>query len=155
MNLKLFTALLCAGIALLIGSTAFVATLPASSSTHDHKTVTGALPNGWTVSHSAGTTTTSTVSAPSSATSPPSRPEAPSASEPVKSPPSTAFVLVTITYEVKKGDTISSITKWFGQHGFAVQFAANLQVIEDNQELLVPGALISISNGVMTIHSPI
>jgi len=147
MNLKLVTALLCAGIAALIGTTAFVATLPASSSTHSHKAGVHALPNGWTVSHTAGTTSTSTTS--------PSRPATPSTTQPVTSPPSTAFVLVTITYPVKKGDTVSSIGKWFGQHGFATQFAANLQVIEDNQDLLVPGALISISNGVMTIHSPI
>jgi LysM repeat protein len=153
MNLKLFTALLCAGIALLIGTTAFVATLPASSSAQSHKASVHALPNGWTVSHTGGTTSTSTTSRTPPTSSP--QPATPRTTEPATSPPSTAFVLVTITYQVKKGDTVSSIAKWFGQHGFATQFAANLQVIDDNQDLLVPGALISLSNGVMTIHSPI
>jgi hypothetical protein len=64
-------------------------------------------------------------------------------------------VLVTITYAVKTGDTIATIAKWFDQHGYGVQFGANLQVIESNENLIVPGALISISNGVMTIHSPV
>jgi hypothetical protein len=64
-------------------------------------------------------------------------------------------VLVTITYAVKAGDTTASIAKWFDQHGYGVQFAANLLVIESNENLIVPGTLISISNGVMTIHSRI
>lgn len=151
MNLKLFTVLLCAGIAVLLGSTAFVATLPASSPAAKPRPVVRALPQGWTSATSGSATSGSAHSVPPSTTEAPST----STTQPSPSPPSTAFVLVTITYQVKKGDTVSSISKWFGQHGFAVQFAANLQVIEDNQNLLVPGALISISNGVMTIHSPV
>ena len=86
----------------------------------------------------------------------PSTTEAPpSGTPPNSTPPSTAFVLVTITYAVKNGDSVASIARWFGQHGYGVQFAANLLVIESNQNLLVPGAIISISNGVMTIHSPV
>jgi hypothetical protein len=146
MNLKLLTVLLCAGIAVLLGSTAFVATLPASSPAAKPRPVVRALPEGWT-----SATSGSAHSLPPSTTEPPSA----STTQPAPPPPSTAFVLVTITYQVKKGDTVSSISNWFGRHGFAVQFAANLQVIEDNQDLLVPGALISISNGVMTIHSPV
>jgi hypothetical protein len=64
-------------------------------------------------------------------------------------------VLVTVTYAVKKGDTVESIEQWFDAHGYAAQFEANLQVIEDNADLLVPGAIVTISNGVMTIHSPL
>jgi hypothetical protein len=64
-------------------------------------------------------------------------------------------VLVTITYAVKKGDTLASIAEWFTQHGYRVQYDANLQVIDSNKNLIVPGAIISISNGVMTIQSPV
>ncbi len=69
-------------------------------------------------------------------------------------PPSTAFVVSTITYDVKQGDTVSTIARWFEQRGYSRRFAANLQVIELNKNLLVPGALVSIANGVMTIESP-
>jgi hypothetical protein len=51
-------------------------------------------------------------------------------------------------------DTIATIERWFQQHGYGVQFTANLLVIESNKNLLVPGAIVSISNGVMTIQSP-
>jgi hypothetical protein len=51
-------------------------------------------------------------------------------------------------------DTIATIERWFAQHGYGVEFTANLLVIESNKNLLVPGAIVSISNGVMTIQSP-
>jgi hypothetical protein len=51
-------------------------------------------------------------------------------------------------------DTISTIERWFDQQGFGAEFLANFLVIESNKKLLVPGALISITNGVMTIQSP-
>jgi hypothetical protein len=60
----------------------------------------------------------------------------------------------TITYDVKPRDTVSTIAYWFEQKGYGVQFAANLQVIDLNKNLLVPGALVSITNGVMRIQSP-
>jgi hypothetical protein len=166
MNLKLFVALLCAGIAVLVGSTAFVATLPASqtaarathhttSTTGSHRETGGTLPHGWTFGHpttspravDGGSARTKTSMTPTTGT--------PTSTTQPASPPTTAFVLVTISYTVNKGDTLASIEKWFDEHGYGAQFAANLQVIDDNLNLLVPGAVISISNGVMTIHSPI
>jgi len=150
-NLKLFVALLSAGIAALVGSTAFVASLPASPRTSGavHRSVQtttisdphagGTLPRGWTASPP-GTRATPTSAAGSTQQT---------------SSPTTAFVLVTISYGVKKGDTVASIEHWFDQRGYGTQFAANMQVIEDNTNLLVPGAVVSISNGVMTIHSPV
>jgi hypothetical protein len=165
-NLKLLVALFCAGIAVLVGSAAFVATLPASQTgagTTSHAASvsrsapgkSGSLPNGWTVGHrsaheASGSSTTSTTNS----TQPSTTALTSSTTQPA-APPSTAFVLVTISYAVKKGDTLASIESWFDRHGYGTQFAANLQVIEDNQNLLVPGAVVSLSNGVMTIHSPI
>jgi hypothetical protein len=152
-NLKLFIALLCAGIAVLVGSTALVATLPAartSSSASDqgaaapHPRTDGSLPGGWTATSRPGGASSTTTTGKSAIT--------PTAKS---STPSTAFVLVTISYAIEKGDTVSSVERWFDQHGYGTQFAANMQVIEDNENLLVPGAVVSISNGVMTIHSPI
>jgi len=66
----------------------------------------------------------------------------------------TTFVVSTITYVVKTGDTVSSIAHWFDLRGYEAQFAANLQVIESNKKLLVPGATVTIASGVMTIQSP-
>jgi len=68
--------------------------------------------------------------------------------------PPTTFVVSTITYAVKPGDTVSTIERWFEQRGYGVEFTANLLVIESNENLLVPGALVSLTNGVMTIESP-
>jgi hypothetical protein len=155
MNVKLFISLLCIGFAALLGSTALVATLPSSSTTHTHRTEAGAIPSGWFTGSPRSTSTTSArpSESPRAETKPTS--EATTTTAPPSIPPTTAFVLVTITYQVKKGDTVPSIQNWFDQRGYSSQFAANLQVIDDNQDLLVPGALVSISNGVMTIHSPI
>jgi hypothetical protein len=159
MNLKLLVALLSAGIVALLGGTAVVATLPtgttgakaphfastplptsSSASSVERKSpvprgeTTGSVPAGRS-NHPTTTTTTPT--------------------EPASTTPSTDFVLVTITYAVKKGDTLASIAEWFTQHGYRVQYDANLQVIDSNKNLIVPGAIISISNGVMTIQSPV
>ncbi|MFZ0667031.1 MAG: hypothetical protein WAM97_14860 [Acidimicrobiales bacterium] len=172
MNLKLIIALLSVGILCLVGATAVVASLPSAASSprttqSPAKTVSQSrsLASGRSLKthgHSSTTTTTRPVSLPTTTTTArvprtTTPPTVPPATTPMTSavPPSTAFVLTTITYEVKTGDTLGSIQNWFSAHGYGVQFDANLQVIEDNADLLVPGALISISNGVMTIHSPL
>jgi hypothetical protein len=159
MNLKLLVALLSAGILALLGGTAVVAALPTgtagakaphfasaplppSSSARALEHKSSVKPGGSTGSVPAGRpnqpTTTSTAR-----------------TDPASTTRSTDFVLVTITYAVKKGDTLASIAEWFTQHGYGVQYDANLQVIDSNKNLIVPGALISISNGVMTIQSPV
>ena len=160
MNLKLLIALLSTGIVVLLGGTAVVASLPAGpgakassvastspahspSATIVARSAKQPTPNG---SPGSTTQTTSVVAAPTTTST--VRTGAPSTT-------STDFVLITISYPVKSGDTVASIAKWFDQHGYGVQFAANLQVIDSNVNLLVPGAIISISNGVMTIHSPV
>lgn len=61
----------------------------------------------------------------------------------------------TITYAVTPGDTLGAIGRWFVEHGYGRQYAANQQVITANQSLIVPGELISITNGVMTIKPPV
>jgi hypothetical protein len=161
MNLKLLIALLSAGIAALLGSTAVVATLPVGSKGRTSEPVAIAspptssratspprsLPRVTSGNSGEGTRGGRRSTAPTTSST--------AAIERASAPPSTAFVLVTITYAVKTGDTVASIANWFDQHGYGVQFGANLQVIESNENLIVPGALISISNGVMTIHSPV
>jgi hypothetical protein len=144
MNLKLLVALLSAGIVALLGGTAVVAALPAGTA--------GAKPP-----HFASTPLPTSSSASSlerkSSVHPTTTTTTPT--EPASTTRSTDFVLVTITYAVKKGDTLASIAEWFTQHGYRVQYDANLQVIDSNKNLIVPGAIISISNGVMTIQSPV
>jgi len=162
MNLKLIIALLSVGILCLVGATAVVASLPSTATSSKTtqaaaKTVSVKTPSTQ-VPNKPAALPTSTTRPTSSTTVPPTLPPATThATTPTTSavPPSTAFVLTTLTYEVKAGDTVATIQSWFDSHGYAVQFAANLQVLEDNEDLLVPGALISLSNGVMTIHSPL
>jgi hypothetical protein len=183
MNFKLFIGLIGAGFAALLASTALVATLPSSSTTVRHDQEAKALPSGWLTSSSRppstsadtshprstrpdtsrdnsgppspATSTSTTANTTTSTTAPSEPPTSTTTTDAPSVPPSTAFEVVTVTYQVKKDDTVGSIQNWFDEHGYSAQFAANLQVIDDNQDLLVPGALVSISNGVMTIHSPV
>jgi hypothetical protein len=161
MNLKLLIALLSAGIAALLGSTAVVATLPVRSTGKTTEPVASAsLPPSSSATSGPGSLHRVASGNPGEGTRGGTGSAAPTTTstapiERASAPPSTAFVLVTITYAVKPGDTVATIAKWFDRHGYGVQFGANLQVIESNENLLVPGALISISNGVMTIHSPV
>jgi hypothetical protein len=143
------TALLAGGIVLLTTGTALVAALPSPRST-----TTTIADRSTTLEP----TTKPRDSAPSSSIPPITRSArgstAPSTTEPVSSPPTTLAVISTITYAVKPADTISKIERWFEQHGYGLEFTANLLVIESNKQLLVPGALVSITDGVMTIQSP-
>jgi hypothetical protein len=153
MNLKLVTALLSVGIAFLVAGTAVVATLPSSAKVAAHASApaTRSATSPPPVSESSSTVPPN----PTTSSVPSTEPVSTTSSPPTTAvPPSTAFVLTTITYEVKAGDTPASIAKWFDNNGYGRQFGANEQVINANKQLLVPGALITIANGVMTIQSP-
>jgi nucleoid-associated protein YgaU len=54
-----------------------------------------------------------------------------------------------ITYVVKRGDTLSGIAAWFAQHGYEAVYRANISVIGDNPNLIFPGERITIANGTM------
>lgn len=56
-----------------------------------------------------------------------------------------------ITYTVVPGDTLVSIAAWFKQHGFEALYAANRAVIGDDPNLIRPGQVIRLSDGVMTV----
>jgi len=181
MNLKLLVALLSAGILVMLGCTAVVAALPPGSTAANQRIGAATSSDAWMaigsrfsrisignsprksladLSHASGTAVSNdgtgrTGSASQTSPTTPVPPPTTSSTTSSSAPPSTAFVLMTVTYAVKQGDTITSIADWFDLKGYGAQFAANLQVIEDNRNLLVPGALISISNGIMTIHSPV
>lgn len=156
MKPKAFAAVLIAGIVLLTVGTALAATLPSARGA----TTTAVSPPGTR----RDATTKPPTSAPRRGAAPITRSttgtsgsttSTTSTTYPTSSPPSTAFVLSTISYAVKPMDTIATIERWFVQHGYGVEFTANLLVIESNKNLLVPGAIVSISNGVMTIQSPV
>jgi hypothetical protein len=57
----------------------------------------------------------------------------------------------TITYTVKRGDTLSGIAQWFSLHGYGALYAANMRVIGTNPNLILPGERITISHGVMKL----
>lgn len=59
-----------------------------------------------------------------------------------------------ITYTVKRGDTLSGIAEWFKQHGYRDLYATNRTVIGSNPDLIRPGERITISHGVMTLKNP-
>lgn len=56
-----------------------------------------------------------------------------------------------ITYTVKRGDTLSGIATWFKQHGFGDLYRANRAVIGRDPNLIRPGQRIRIRHGVMTL----
>jgi hypothetical protein len=151
MKPKAVAAVLIAGIVLLAVGTALAATLPSTRTPQAAANRAASNPVPTTNSRkrarrvNVAPITRSTSGASGSTTS---------TTHPASSPPSTAFVLSTISYAVKPMDTVATIEHWFAQHGYGVQFTANLLVIESNKNLLVPGAIVSISNGVMTIQSP-
>ncbi len=57
-----------------------------------------------------------------------------------------------ITYTVKRGDTLSGIAAWFKQHGFGDLYRANRAVIGRDPDLIRPGQRITISHGVMELE---
>ena len=152
MRPKLAAAVFAVGIVALSAGTALVTTL--SPARNVAATIPGrasAVPPGANSrkpapSSSLAPVTRSGTGGPSESTT--------STTQPAAEPTSTTFVVTTITYAVKPGDTVSTIERWFERHGYGAEFTANLLVIESNTTLLVPGALVSLTNGVMTIQSP-
>lgn len=56
-----------------------------------------------------------------------------------------------ITYTVKRGDTLSGIADWFKFHGYGALYAANRAVVGANPNLIFPGQRITITRrGAMT-----
>ncbi len=153
------TALLFAATLTLVGGTVAAALLPSH----------GVL---WVRTHSAakiGSAAPATASIPSppanppaTATPTPSRKPAPAprsrvASKPLAGAPAAQAAArppAPITYTVKPGDTLSAIAAWFTQQGYGALYAANLDVIGGNPDLIRPGERITISRGVMTFHGP-
>jgi nucleoid-associated protein YgaU len=63
----------------------------------------------------------------------------------------TTTSLPTVTYVVKPGDTLWAIALWFREQGYQALYEANIKVIGDNPNLIRPGQVLTISNGVMTV----
>jgi hypothetical protein len=60
-------------------------------------------------------------------------------------------IVTSVTYRVRSGDTASSIAQWFERHGYGAAYAAHRAAI-DGLNHLVPGELISIVNGKLTVQ---
>lgn len=63
-------------------------------------------------------------------------------------------IVATVTYTVQKGDTLANIGRWFAGNGEAAQFRDDEPSIRDQLRRLVPGTLISISNGKASVQLP-
>jgi hypothetical protein len=147
---RLAAAVFAAGIIALSAGTALVSTLSPTRSVAATIPGRASLPPSATAPKPAPSTSLAPVAPPRTGGASVST----STTQPAPPPPSTTFVVSTITYAVKAGDTVATIERWFERHGYGTEFTANLLVIESNRTLLVPGALVSLTNGVMTIQSP-
>jgi hypothetical protein len=63
-------------------------------------------------------------------------------------------IVATVTYTVQKGDTLAKIGQWFASNGEGAQFRDSEPSIRDQLRRLVPGTLISISNGKASVQLP-
>lgn len=139
MRPKLIAALLAGGVVVLGAGSAVAATLPS-----------------WTTHHSG------TVAAAPSMSGPPAASASPSPSISVSQGPAPSAAgssartvkprhARSITYTVKRGDTLSGIAEWFKLHGYGALYAANQAVIGSNPNLIIPGERITIAHGVMKL----
>ncbi|MGI8447504.1 MAG: LysM peptidoglycan-binding domain-containing protein [Streptosporangiaceae bacterium] len=139
MRPKLVAAVLAGGIVVLGAGSAVAASLP-SWTTHHSGTV-AAAPS------TSGPAAVSASPSPSASVSPGSAPSAAGSSARTVKPRHAR----SITYTVKRGDTLSGIAEWFRLHGYGALYAANQAVIGSNPNLIIPGERITIAHGVMKL----
>ena len=141
MRPKLVAAVLAGGIVVLGAGSAVAASLP-SWTTHHSGTIAAAPSTSGPPAVSA-----SPSPSPSASVSPSSAPSAAGASARTVKPGHAR----SITYTVKRGDTLSGIAEWFRLHGYGALYAANQAVIGSNPNLIIPGERITIAHGVMKL----
>lgn len=78
-------------------------------------------------------------------------PVAPSPVPSTSARPPEASASRTVTYTVKRGDTLGGIAAWFDQRGFGPLYRANRAVIGNDPDLIRPGQRIIISGTRMTV----
>jgi hypothetical protein len=59
-----------------------------------------------------------------------------------------------IKYTVRPGDNLSTIAACFDLNGYETLYQNNINVIGNNPNLIYPGEVILIVNGVMTVDPP-
>lgn len=173
-NPILIMAILFGATLVLVSGTIAAATLPSSavfwSQTHPQVAARAVQPSAAPVVSAVPTpdvASSGPATTPSLATPVPNTPVTPTATTPPVHPRQTpatpkarakakakAKAKKSITYTVKKGDTLSGIAQWFKQHGYKSLYAANKSVIGSDPDLINPGERITISNGVMTLRAP-
>jgi nucleoid-associated protein YgaU len=158
---KTVAAVLAGGTLVLGAGSAVAASLP-SWPTRPAHTAAAPMSVAGTPGSRAVSATPAATQAPAPAAVPPSGAQSRAAAKPplvskAQVLPRAALkpgVRTSVTYVVKRGDTLSGIAGWFKLHGYGALYAANAKVIGANPNLIVPGEHITISNGVMTLsHS--
>jgi nucleoid-associated protein YgaU len=147
MRPKLVAVALTGGILVLGTGSVVAATLPSWTTTHTAGTMAAASSQQASAAPASPSSTPSALvsAAPSPAQTPAAKPDSSSARAAM--PHATG----TITYTVKRGDTLSGIAEWFSLHGYGALYAANMSVIGSNPNLIYPGERITISRGVLTM----
>lgn len=114
------------------------------------------------------TTTTPVTSPPTSAPAPAATPSPAVPTTPTTPPPGTTYLPVApgsgagctagitegnqwVKYTVQPGDNLSQIARCFDLNGYQKLYQDNEQVIGANPNLIFPGQVITIVNGVMTV----
>jgi LysM repeat protein len=59
-----------------------------------------------------------------------------------------------IKYKVQPGDTLTAIARCFDLNGYQAVYQQNEKLIGDNPNLIFPGQVFTIVNGVMTASEP-
>ena len=152
MRPKLVAAVLAGGVLVLGAGSVVAASLP-SWTTHHPGTVAASPP----AARTAGPAASASPGTPSSPAAVPSSPAPSPAPASAQSAARSARrdgarrPARSITYTVKRGDTLSGIAEWFRLHGYGALYAANESVIGSNPNLIFPGERITISHGVMKL----
>ena len=158
---KLTAAVLVGGTALLVGATVVAVELPAHGAFWRPASMQALLHHPSASSRPTSNAKPNPVAAKPSV-APPVVPAAkPTRSTPtqmtshtvarVPTPPRTPS---SVTYTVKRGDTLSGIAQWFDLHGYATLYAANANVIGRDPNLIRPGERITLGAGSMTLRPP-
>ena len=146
MRPKIVAVALTGGILVLGAGGVVAATLPSWPS---HTAGTVMATSSPMASPASAMPSSSPSALPSSAPSPAKTPAAKKPAAKTGSKSAMPHATGTITYVVKRGDTLSAIAAWFSLHGYGALYAANMSVIGSNPNLIFPGEHITISHGVL------
>jgi nucleoid-associated protein YgaU len=148
MRPKLIAGVLVGGIVVLGGGSAVAASLPSWTTRPAH--VVAAAPTAAQAA-SASPARSPSASIPARSSTAPSDVQAAMPDNSASPRAAESHDAASITYTVKRGDTLSAIAEWFMLHGYGALYEANKSVIGANPNLIFAGERITIAHGVMKV----